>query len=211
MIYLFDLGGVIFHLDYNKTYHEFKRITGLSESQLFHQLKQPDFFDSFERGTISEEHFINFFKERYLPNDASSTNNSNFSEIISQAWNAMLLGIPEKNLSYIEKLSKTAPLYLLSNTNTLHWKKVINLLKNNNQLERFYACFSKIFLSFEIGLRKPEKEIYRYCLEKIACNESDIFFIDDNKDNINSANELGLKTFLYPPGNPLLNSVFNRI
>lgn len=209
MIYLFDLGGVIFHLDYNKTYQEFKKLTGLSENELFHQLKQPTLFDAFEKGEINEHDFLNSFKCIYLKNKLPNYSDSEIHTLIINAWNSMLVGIPEENILFLEKLSRNNCLYLLSNTNTLHWKEVLQLLKNKNQFHTFNSIFKKQVLSFEIGLRKPEVKIYEHCQSIIGCKKEDIYFIDDNKENIFSAQNFGFKTMLYPSGNPLLNSVIN--
>ena len=192
---LFDLGGVIFHLNYQLTYQAFKKITGLDQDHFFHQLHQPVFFDQYERGEISNTIFLQHFKK----------NNEHLKdEDIINAWNAMLIGIPENNLLFIEQLAKNNTLYLLSNTNAIHWKKVEELLMNAGQLERFYTCFNKIFLSFEMGMRKPEHSIYHTCIKKIGISSSELIFIDDNIHNIEAAGQCGLKSLLYPKDNPLL-------
>ncbi len=194
---LFDLGGVIFHLNYQLTYQAFQKLTGLDQEHFFHQLHQPAFFDQHERGEISDHIFLTSFKNL----------NSNIShQQIIDAWNAMLIGIPEENLLYLEKLSRTHTLYLLSNTNAIHWKKVEDILRQAHQLERFYACFKKVFLSYQIGMRKPELRIYEYCLKEISIPGQDLLFIDDNIHNIEAAKQCQIQSILYPKDNPMLGS-----
>lgn len=195
-IYLFDLGGVIFHLHYQRTYDSFQKLLGIEHEHFFHQLHQPDFFDQYERGEITDHIFL----EKFTKFNSKISHN----EIIN-AWNAMLIGIPEHNLLFLEHLAKSSNLFLLSNTNAIHWKKVIQLLDEKKQTKRFYDCFQEVFLSFELGMRKPEEKIYHHCQHKISAKASQIHFIDDNFHNIESAKKCGLSTRLYPAGNPALS------
>lgn len=201
-IYLFDLGGVIFHLNYQKTYKAFEQILGMTHQQFFNQFHQPAFFDQHERGEISDESFLQNFKDL--------NPHLNHQEIIN-AWNAMLIGIPEENLDFMQQLSQNADLYLLSNTNNLHWEKVQELLDEKNQTKRFNNCFKNVFLSFELGMRKPEARIYQHCLSKIGVDAQDITFIDDNYHNIAQAKNCGINAKLYPPNNPLLTEDFLKL
>lgn len=55
--------------------------------------------------------------------------------------------------------------------------------------------YDYVFLSFEMGLRKPDKEIYEEVRRKLPSNIEEILFIDDRKDNVDMANSLGWKAF----------------
>lgn len=200
--FLFDLGGVIFHLNYQKTYKAFEKILGLNQQHFFNQLHQPPFFDQHERGEISNEEFFKNF---------SSFNSQLTTSQISDAWNAMLVGIPMENIEFLEDLASNSSLFLLSNTNAIHWKKVEFLLQQAKQRDRFYACFKKVFLSYEIGMRKPEERIYLHCLEKLKLTANDIIFIDDNIHNIAQAKKCGIRSIHYPSGNPLLGSTLPNL
>ena len=57
--------------------------------------------------------------------------------------------------------------------------------------------------SGEVGVRKPDPEIFRIFLEKSKARPQDILFIDDRLDNLETAAELGMNTamlILHPPG-----------
>ena len=61
------------------------------------------------------------------------------------------------------------------------------------------VCLSNydyVFLSCEIGLQKPDKEIYEYIMKETDFAPQDILFIDDQQKNIDSASALGWNTFL---------------
>ena len=44
--------------------------------------------------------------------------------------------------------------------------------------------FDKVYLSFELGCRKPNKKIYDYILQDLKCDVGDLLFIDDDKTSI---------------------------
>ena len=123
----------------------------------------------------------------------------------------MLIGIPEENLRYLEELSQNHSLYLLSNTNFIHWQKVEEILRQVQQLERFYGCFKKVFLSYEMGMRKPEKRIYHSCLKHIGIAGEQLIFIDDNIHNVLAAKECGINGIHYPKSNPLLAETLPKL
>jgi glucose-1-phosphatase len=113
---LFDLGGVLINLDYQKTAAAFSDL-GVSEN-VFQNLQydQRSFMDDFEIGAISSSRFINsilpFCKQGTSPNAAVS------------AWNAMILDFPVERMLWLEQFSKQHSIFLLSNTNELHLQLV---------------------------------------------------------------------------------------
>lgn len=54
--------------------------------------------------------------------------------------------------------------------------------------------FDYVFLSFEMGLRKPNDEIYLKVQEALKVNPKNILLIDDTKENIETAKRLGWNT-----------------
>jgi len=80
-------------------------------------------------------------------------------------------------------------------------KCYIGILSNSNLLdgERIkkqmdIPKYDYVFLSFKIGIRKPEKEIYEVVQSKLPFEPKDILFIDDKKDNIDAAARFGWNT-----------------
>jgi FMN phosphatase YigB (HAD superfamily) len=116
-VLLFDLGGVIVDLDYQKTIKSFE-----AENK-YNQFNQHHLFDDFETGRISAPNFIQKIQDEI--------NQDITHEIITNAWNSMILGFQEEKLSRIENISQKIPCYLLSNTNEIHLNYVNNLLKND--------------------------------------------------------------------------------
>ena len=59
----------------------------------------------------------------------------------------------------------------------------------------FYSYFDKLYVSCEIGLSKPNKEIYQYVLNDEKLNPAETIFVDDRKQNLIGAKEVGMHTF----------------
>lgn len=62
--------------------------------------------------------------------------------------------------------------------------------------------FDDLIFSFPLKMKKPEKGIYEYMIKKHKLKVNECLFTDDSEDNINTAKELGLNTFLFNPNNP---------
>lgn len=86
----------------------------------------------------------------------------------------------------LEKLTKrNYKLACLSNTNVIHWNSI-------EGKEVFDQYFVEKFLSYEIGLTKPQKEVFLYVLNTLQCQPYEILYFDDSKRNIDAALSLKL-------------------
>lgn len=185
---LFDLGGVIINLNYQLTVEAFMQL-GIKDLNLsYSQASQTSLFDDYETGRISTQQFINTIKN-YVP--ASVTPNE-----IVHAWNAMILDFPVDNLAFLEELSQSKKLYLLSNTNAIHLQKVELKLKQVSD-KKLSDYFSNAFYSHEIGLRKPYAETFTYVCNHANINPENTLFIDDSQQHLVGAEAIGLKTLLW--------------
>jgi HAD superfamily hydrolase (TIGR01509 family) len=59
----------------------------------------------------------------------------------------------------------------------------------------FQNCFDAFYLSHEINLRKPNRNIFDYVLNENNINANECLFIDDNKANCETASLLGIATW----------------
>jgi len=62
---------------------------------------------------------------------------------------------------------------------------------------RLLRRFDAVIISCDVGVRKPNPEIYKLALKKIGAKPSEALFIDNQKWNIDAAKKLGIKTILY--------------
>ncbi|MDR2395224.1 MAG: HAD family phosphatase [Endomicrobium sp.] len=184
-IIIFDLGNVIFKFDlfrfiklYIKKVPDDKKITDfnalspncLKTAQVYEtgDISSLDFYDQLAK----EMHYTGTYNE------------------FAVVWNNIFELIPE-TVDVIASLSGRYHLGILSNTNELHF----NFLKE--RYPQVFSLFDKIFLSYEMRLRKPDREIFENVIKHYNVLPSKIFFSDDLERNIHAAQETGIKAYVY--------------
>ena len=181
---IFDLGGVIINLDYQLTIDAFKNLGLANFDEMYTQAKQSNLFDDFETGKISSQHFINSLLP-YLPSGVSANK-------LVHAWNAMILDFPKERLELLDKLKSNYRIFLLSNTNDIHLQAVKRSLSNTTD-RKLESYFEKVYLSHEVKLRKPHKEIFELVCKEQNLDPSRTLFIDDTIGHIDGSIKIGLK------------------
>lgn len=188
---IFDLGGVIYDIDYHRTIKAFSDL-GIPQAEvLYSQAKQTNLFDDYEIGAISSDTFIHELK--------SKLNKELDDSVIINAWNALLIGLPEHRLDFLLEVKTSFNTYLLSNTNELHINQINKELKeiHVNGLSPF---FHEVFLSYELGMRKPYKETFLEVINRLDIDPSETLFIDDSSQHLEGAKEAGLVTYHHTEG-----------
>lgn len=183
---IFDFGGVIINIDSKKTIQALKQLKLYNAEKLFTDVNTSNLLNKYELGIISDNEFLMYIKQYCSQN---TTNN----EII-RAWNSMLLDIPQNRIFLLNELKKDYKIYLLSNTNHIHYLSyTIDFEKATGGL-KFNNFFDKAYFSFEIKMRKPSFEIYKHVLNEQKIKPEETLFIDDSLENIETAKMLNLKT-----------------
>jgi 2-haloacid dehalogenase len=112
-------------------------------------------------------------------------------EAYDRRWEEMLGEEYYENTRMLEELKeKGYPLYALTNWSA---EKFPIALKRYN----FLSMFDDIVVSGEIGMKKPDQNIFEYFLKKHAIDPDRIVFIDDTAANINTAAQLGMHAIHY--------------
>jgi putative hydrolase of the HAD superfamily len=192
---IFDFGDVFINLDKQASINSLKKL-GLP--QWNEDLKQLNL--QFEKGQISRENFL-LGIQKHVPN-------ASFADIL-EAWNAILLDFPLHRLEFVQKLSDKYRLFLLSNTDSIH----IETFEQENGtsfFSDFYQCFEKVYFSYEIGMRKPDAEVFNYLLKKHDLSAKHTLFIDDNKENIDTALALGFQVWHLQVGKEEVVELFSK-
>lgn len=174
-----DFGDVFINLDKQATAREMEKF---GFKYLTPELEE--LFAAYEKGLITTEYFLDQTSQMFPK--ARKTD-------LIHAWNSIILDFPEKRLTFIEKLAKEREyrLFLLSNTNELHIDYVKQRM-GNERFARFRNCFEKFYLSHEINLRKPEREIFEFVLNSNNLIAVNTFFVDDSSEHTSAAAELGI-------------------
>lgn len=121
---------------------------------------------------------------------------------IDDMWNLMLLNIPREKLDLLLELRERYMVYLLSNTNQIHWDYAGEEMFNYRGF-RADDFFEDTFLSFKMHLAKPDKAIYEKVMKEANILPEETFFIDDSETNCRAAAALGIQTHHYHIGEDL--------
>lgn len=185
---IFDLGGVIINIDYSLLVEAFSRIGLPHFEAYFSQKEQKNLFDLYEKGLISSQNFRDVLKKQCK----SGTTDTD----IDVAWNSMLLDLPQERMDLLMSLKNNYRTFLLSNTNEIHMIFINNYLKERFQISNFNGHFEKVYLSYEVKMRKPDVEIFELLINQNKLDKGETLFIDDSVQHIESAKLLGIQTFL---------------
>ena len=183
---IFDLGGVIINIDYSLLIEAFSKMGLPHFEAYFSQKEQKNLFDLYEKGLISSQDFREVLKKQCKPGTSDDD--------IDNAWNAMLLDLPKERLELFMNIKDIYRTFLLSNTNEIHMLFINNYLKENFQTSNFNDYFEKVYLSFEVHMRKPDSEIFELVIDQNKLNMAETLFIDDSLQHVESANRLGIQT-----------------
>ena len=186
---LFDFGGVLVDLDKQRCINAFKEL-GFDILPYLGTYQQGGFFSDMERGKITVDEFCDIIREK--SGNANLTN-----EQIVEAWKRYLLDVPAERLEMLLRLKEKYTLHVLSNTNPVHWNMAVEgyFRYKGLKVEDF---FDKIVLSCELGVEKPEPEIFEKVVKGIGCSAEDILFFDDSEVNCEAARQCGLQAVLAP-------------
>ena len=186
---IFDLGGVII-LSEDVDFSEFDDKFSLPEGST----------EKVVRSCFEKEEIIEDFDVReYLK--------ENFSHLISfEEYNEVINAIYRNEkmnkelVNWIERKKDNYTISLLTN-NTSSLDKV---LKEKFQIE---YLFDFIFNSADIGMVKPNPEIYKHALEKTKTEPKNCLFVDDSERNVKAAKKLGIKAVLFQNNNDFFDKI----
>ncbi len=186
---IFDLGGVILDVDYNRPVEAFQKLGAKDFDEVFTQQHQAEFFSEFERGEITPAQFRKKL-QKYLPEQVTD-------EEIDEAWCTILGELPSHRIVLLKMLARmNYRLFLLSNTNSIHIRAFTTYLDETYGKNLFKQLFEKVYYSSQIGMRKPTREIFEFVLNDNDLKASETLFIDDSIQHIEAANEMGFQTGL---------------
>lgn len=183
MLYIFDLGNVIVDIDFNRVMGVWSDYSRVPLANLQKSFVMGEAFQRHERGQISDEEFAAAVCEEM----GMALSFDQFSA----GWQAIFVALRPEVIAVMNKLREQGHrVVVLSNTNRLHtyfWPV---------EYPQIALAADKIYLSQEMGMRKPDAEIYQKLLETEGFSASEAIFFDDNADNIKGAQQLGITSIL---------------
>jgi putative hydrolase of the HAD superfamily len=180
---IFDLGGVILNIDPQLTVDQLRVLGWKDFYQQDNQSLNRELFYQLERGNSTPEAFRESVRRMVMDEISDSA--------IDNAWSAMILDIPAERIRYLEELKKSYRIFLLSNTNEIHRIKFHRNFEADFGYS-FYDLFEQNFYSHEMGMRKPDPQIYKQALIEAGIVAEETLFIDDMEINTEAAKNIGM-------------------
>ncbi|MCY4011880.1 MAG: HAD family phosphatase [Gammaproteobacteria bacterium] len=175
---LLDLGGVVIDVDPQRCFAYWAEAAGVGVGHVAERWCADEAYEAFEIGAIG-------FGE-YLESLSARLDISLGEDDWRAGWNA-LLGDPIADVvAALPALASRVPLYCFSNTNVVHqatWEQ-----RHADAL----APFRRIYVSWQLGMRKPCVAAFQRVVDDIGVAPEDIVFLDDNAANVRGARAAGL-------------------
>ena len=184
---IFDLGGVILDIDENVVYKELEKM-GIEISELAHSKEFVEILSKFDTGIYTAATFRKKTKQ-FIGQEKMT------DEKFDSIRNAMLLDIPRERIEAIEKVKKHYKIFLMSNTNVIHYDLYVRDLQLRFGYNEFDELFNKSYFSFAEHLEKPDPRFFELILDHEGLLPEETLFIDDTAENIETAKSLGIKTY----------------
>ena len=187
-LFVFDLGNVILPFDNRqiaeKLYARSEAKGLCSSADVFRYLFDlcSGSINAYEEGLSSSLEFFLDVRDRYK----LGLDFEEFKDI----WNNIFQENLEVNEIIVYLKAKGFPLFLLSNTNELHFAHVIARYPIVHLMDEW-------ILSFEIGAKKPKRRIYDAIFEKVDVNKDEVFYIDDTEEYVEYARSMGMKGLVF--------------
>lgn len=195
---IFDLGGVLIDVDMHHCLHNIKAlgvdIDALTKSSA--TAPASTVCEGFSiSGALHEYQIGKIPTEQFLAMIQKMSDPGTTRQQVLDAWNSCLQTLPKYKLDFVKQLRNEGyATYLLSNTNDAHWKYILE----TSFPEPAENYFDKCFLSQEMGMAKPDTEIYAEVLRQIGTPAEECLFIDDSSANCKAAETLGIQTYNAP-------------
>lgn len=198
---IFDLGNVILDVDYMATVEAFKLLGVHDFDRIFTQYAQHPFLDEWDKGYLTPAAFRQTLRK--IAPVLEQVNDM----MIDRAWNAMLGELPLVRLQLLQALRPQYRTFLLSNTNEIHVTQFAGIVHAVSGAKDLSTYFEKTYYSNQIGMRKPDPEIYEWTLSQNGLKASETLFIDDLLSNIEGAEKVGLQTLHLKKGEMFLEKL----
>ena len=179
---LFYLGGVLINIDFTRTLRAWTAFSPLSFAEMSAAFHHDFAYQQVETGKIP---VAQYFEHLRVTLQLHATD-----EQIAAAWNALLLDEITETVDAIRRAREQLqlPCYIFSNTSPTHhalWR-----VRHARMLE----AFERVFVSSEIGLRKPHREAFDFVAREIGVPPQAILFFDDLANNVAGAAAAGFST-----------------
>ena len=177
---LLDMGGVVIEINPRAVFEHWAEAANVGIAELDSRWLLDEAYKAHEVGAIDFSAYIRTLSQRL---------NIELSESAWLAgWNALFVGPYAGVASALSAAAAHLPTFCYTNTNPAHqaeWSR---------RYQSVLSPFEKIYVSSEIGRRKPDPESFQWVAEDMGFEPSDIMFLDDSRENIRGAERAGMQT-----------------
>lgn len=196
---IFDLGGVIIDLDSKSVIDQFQKYSDKTAKDIICLISQSQDLIDYEMGKMSDSDFCEAVN-KLLHTELSQ---ASFETI----WNSFLGNIKQDKLHLMLALKDQFNLLILSNTNAIHQRsfdqRVGKLISSRIMSDMVHTAY----YSHELGLRKPDPNIYKRVIDLQNLNPTRTLFFDDRNENINMAQDFGIQAILVEYSDQILDQL----
>lgn len=191
---VFDIGGVLIGLDLDRCIRTFKEVLGFDRiTELLDPYHQKGIYGEMEAGTLSADEF----RAEVLKDSRPGCQPKD----VDRCMYSLLTGMNPDTVQTVKRLAGRYPLYLLSNNNPIAMSRILEMFRENGLAPE--TTFRDQFISSEMKLLKPSREIYEESVRRTGLPAGEVLFIDDNETNVLAAREAGMQARLFVPGEKL--------
>jgi len=181
---IFDLGNVLIDFDHMIAAKKIAKFSDKEGKEIFDLFFDSELTNAFEEGKVSPQDFFTKVKE-------TLNLKISYDEFV-RIWNAIFF-LSNKNLRVYNlayDLKSRCKVVVLSNINVLHYEHIKKTFP-------VFDAFHRVVASCELGLRKPQREIYQKTLQMLKVSPHDCFYTDDRPELVESAKSLGIRGFVF--------------
>jgi putative hydrolase of the HAD superfamily len=176
---LFDLGGVVIEIDFDRAFAHWAAYSKRPPDTIKKRFSFDNFYQQHERGEIDAPAYFASLRKS-LGIDISDTQ-------FAEGWNDIYAGEAPGIAALLQEVKRKMPIYAFTNSNPTHqqvWSK---------RFAKVLDLFQKVFVSSELGRRKPESEAFHAVAAAIGVPIPRIVFLDDSLENVEGARAVGLQ------------------
>ena len=179
---IFDVGNVLIHYDAERSAKRFSRKAGVSFEKVWRHFFTSRTEKAYTRGEISTREFFRHARRAFNSKIDFPTFSKLWNDIFSENQGIRPI---------LKKLNRRYPLYLISNTNALHFNHV------RRRYPGIFRHFRRTFPSHLVGRRKPDPRIYWKVLKAIRLRPEETLFIDDMPRFVEAARKIGMNAIRF--------------
>src|SRR5262245_62122261 len=151
---LFDFGNVIGFFDHRRGAAQVAELLGADAGRVYSFFFETDLEDRYDKGLISSDDLLALLRAEFSAEHAPA-------EELEQAFGSIFWR-NEPVIDVIRRVPRSVRLVLGSNTNYLHYRTFSAIFAD------VFARFDAMVLSYTAGVRKPDPEFFRVCVDAAA-------------------------------------------